>query len=69
MAKVIRKDGESVDQMIKRFSSLYLTEGILKEVRKREYYKSKGQKRREKKLASERKIWVEKMKAARKKRY
>lgn len=69
MAKVVRRENEPVDVMIKRFTQMYLSEGILREVRKREFYKSKGQKRREKKLATERRIWIEKMKAARRKRY
>lgn len=73
MAKVIRKETEfskeSVDDMIKRFNRQVIDDGTLKELRNREYYKSKGQKRREKKLKAEREAWVRKMIAARKRSY
>ena len=52
MAKVIRRrneDGswsESVDELIKRFNRKFMEDGTLKEIRDREAYKSKGQKRR-----------------------
>ena len=73
MAKVIRRETEfskeTVDEMIKRFNRRVIEDGILKELRNREYYKSKGQKRREKKLKAEREAWVRKMKAARRRAY
>lgn len=73
MAKVVRREyefgSETVDDMIKRFSRKVAEEGILKELRRREFYKSKGQKRREKKIKSERALWVKKMKEARRKQY
>lgn len=69
MAKVIRREDETVDQLIKRFSKKFLEEGTLKDIREKEYYKSKGQKRREKKKESERNIWIQKKKAERYYRY
>lgn len=73
MAKVVRRETEygveSVDEMIKRFNKQFINDGILRELRNREYYKSKGQKRREKRLKAQREAWVRKMKAARKNLY
>ena len=47
MATVIVKNGD-VEQAIKNFRKKVDAEGILVEYRKRMYYKSKGEKRREK---------------------
>lgn len=75
MAKVIRRkneDGswsESVDELIRRFNRKFMEDGTLKEIRDREAYKSKGQKRREKKLEQARNAWVLKMKAERSRKY
>lgn len=75
MAKVIRRkneDGswsESVDELIRRFNRKFMEDGTLKEIRDREAYKSKGQKRREKKLEQARNAWVQKMKAERSRKY
>lgn len=75
MAKVIRRrneDGswsESVDDLIKRFNRKFMEDGTLKEIRDREAYKSKGQKRREKKLEQARNAWIQKMKTERRHQY
>lgn len=69
MAKVIRRENESVDEMLRRFNKKFIEEGTLKELRDREYYKSKGQKRREKKQEQARNAWVRKMKAERYAKY
>lgn len=75
MAKVIRRkneDGswsESVDELIRRFNRKFMEDGTLKEIRDREAYKSRGQKRREKKLEQARNAWVQKMKAERSRKY
>lgn len=73
MAKVLRRENEfvveSVDDMIKRFNRKVIDDGILKDLHNREYYKSKGQKRREKRLKAEREAWVRKMKASRRNLY
>ena len=63
MAKVIRRENESVDELIKRFSRKFVEDGTLKELRDREYYKSKGQKRREQKMEEARNAWIAKRKA------
>lgn len=65
MAKVIRRENETVDELIKRFTRKFVEEGTLKELRDREYFKSKGQKRREQKLQEERNAWIAKKKAER----
>lgn len=62
MIKVTRRDGESLDQMLRRFKNAYLSEGILDDIRRKEYYKSKGQLAREAKQKSERKFYIEKLK-------
>ena len=69
MAKVLRRENETVDELIKRFSRKYMEDGTLKELRDREYYKSKGQKRREKKQEQARNAWIRKMKAERYSKY
>lgn len=69
MAKVIRRENESVDEMIKRFSRMCMEDGLLKELKSREYYKSKGQKRREKKQEQARNAWIRKMKSERYNKY
>lgn len=46
---VALREGESVDQLIKRFKRVVESSGVLKELRQREYYLSKSQKAREKK--------------------
>lgn len=75
MAKVERRrnqDGswaESVDELIRRFNRKFLEDGTLKEIRNREAYKSKGQKRREKKQEQARNAWVQKMKSERRHLY
>lgn len=69
MAKVIKREGETTDQLLRRFNKKFAEDGILKEIRDREYYKSKGQRRREKKQEAERNIWIQKMKAERYRRY
>ncbi len=65
MAKVIRRENESVDELIRRFSKKFVEDGTLKELRDREYYKSKGQKRREQKMQEARNAWIAKKKAER----
>lgn len=46
MAKVVRKNNESTEQMISKFKRQVNKEGILKDLRKHEYYLSPSQKRR-----------------------
>lgn len=48
MATVVRKKDESVESLIKRFKRKVQDEGIIQELRKREYYLSKAQKARKK---------------------
>lgn len=57
--------GESVEAMIKRFKSKCEKAGILKEVRKREFHKTKGQIAREKQLKAEKRARKEKAKRER----
>lgn len=69
MAKVIRRENETVDELIRRFNKKFLEDGIVKELRAREYYKSKGQKRREKKQEQERNAYIRKLKSERYSKY
>lgn len=59
MAVVYVKDGD-IEQAIRRFRKKVDAEGILVEYRKRMYYKSKGEKRREKAKAGRSKQLKEK---------
>lgn len=49
MAFVIVREGEPIERALKRFSNLVNRDGVLKELRKREYYLSPSAKRRLKK--------------------
>ena len=55
------RDGESADSLIRRFKRVVESSGILKELRRREYYLSPGEKRKEK----QRKAQKRRAKAAR----
>ena len=46
MATVYRKEGEPLDILMKRFRQKVQDDEILKEVRKREFYETKNQRRR-----------------------
>lgn len=48
MAIVYRKKDEDIETLIKRFKRKVNSEGILTELKKREYYLSPSQKRKEK---------------------
>lgn len=48
MAKVVKRENESVEQLIKRFRRKVQEENIMKELRKREYYRSPSIKKKEK---------------------
>lgn len=62
MASVYRKEGESLDQMLRRFKRRAMEEGRLLDLKEHEYYKSKGQKRREKRKESERRAYINELK-------
>lgn len=49
MAKIYVRKDESLEDALKRFKRQVKKEGIMEDVRKKEYYKSKGQLEREKK--------------------
>ena len=46
MAKVIRRENEDVEQLLKRFKRAVINEGIIEEYRRREYYVAPSLKRR-----------------------
>ena len=48
MIKVVRKDGETVDHLYKRFKNKSMHEGIRKEIEKRRAYMKPGDRRRAK---------------------
>lgn len=56
MAVVYRKKDEDVETLIKRFKKKVISEGILVELRKREYYLSPSQKRKEKSKQAQKKL-------------
>jgi len=48
MAKVVPKPNESFDSMLRRFKKSVNNDGLIQELRRREYYLSPSQKRRAK---------------------
>lgn len=56
MAKVTRRKDESVEDLIKRFKKKVTNEGILTELRRREYYLSPSEKRKEKSKQAQKKL-------------
>ena len=56
MIKVVRKDGETVDHLYKRFKNKSMHEGIRKEIEKRRAYMKPGDRRREKHNAAIRRM-------------
>ena len=55
MSNVIASDNESFDSLLKRFSKRVQQDGILREVRRREYYEKPSIKRKRKKASKRRK--------------
>ena len=53
MAVVVRKENESFEQLMKRFKRRVQEDGILQELKKREYYLSPSQKRKKKSKEAE----------------
>lgn len=56
MAVVKANEGESADSLIRKFNKKVQQEGILKELRRREYYEKPSVQRKKAKDALERKI-------------
>ena len=46
MAKVVKRENEDVEQLLKRFKKAVINEGVLDEYRKKEYYVAPSLKRR-----------------------
>jgi len=68
MAKVIRKENEDIEALLKRFKKQVINEGIIEEVRKREYYvapslkqrlKSEAAQKRDRKLKNKMKKYID----------
>ncbi|MCH8821271.1 30S ribosomal protein S21 [Patescibacteria group bacterium] len=55
MTKVEAKEGESVDVLIRKFNKKVLSEGILNELKKREFYEKPSVVRKREKQSRERK--------------
>jgi len=56
MIKVVAQPGESADSVIRKFSKKVFFEGILLDLKKKEFYQKPSERRKEKKEAKERKI-------------
>ena len=56
MIKVVRKDGETVDHLYKRFKNKSMHDGIRKEIEKRRAYIKPGDRRRAKHTAAIRRM-------------
>lgn len=55
MVKVVAHPGETADSLIRKFSKKVLSEGILADLKKREFYQKPSERRKEEKEAKERK--------------
>ena len=56
MTKVVAKEGESVEVLIRKFNKKVLSDGILNELKKREYYEKPSVIRKRVKAEKARKI-------------
>ena len=56
LAVVYRKKDEDVETLIKRFKKKVMSEGIMIELKRREYYLSPSQKRKEKSKQAQKKL-------------
>jgi small subunit ribosomal protein S21 len=56
MAKVVIRKNEDVESLIKRFKKKVINEGTLTELKKREYYLSPSQKRKEKSKQAQKRL-------------
>ncbi len=56
MARVILKEGESLEEALRRFKREVLREGILREVRRREFYESPSELKKRKRAAKKRMV-------------
>ncbi|PJC22733.1 30S ribosomal protein S21 [candidate division WWE3 bacterium CG10_big_fil_rev_8_21_14_0_10_48_23] len=56
MAKVILKEGESLDEALRRFKREVLREGILRELRRREFYEKPSEVKKRERAAKKRMI-------------
>jgi small subunit ribosomal protein S21 len=62
MVNIKVRDGESIEEAIRRFKRECEKSGIMKEVKKRKFYKSPSTLRKEKKAEIKRKIYRKKLK-------
>ena len=53
MAKVVKRDGEDLDSLLRRFKRKVNDDGILADIKKHEFYRSPAQKKREKRKEAE----------------
>jgi small subunit ribosomal protein S21 len=56
MAKVILKEGESLEEALRRFKREVLREGILKELQRRRFHESPSEKKKREKAAKKKLI-------------
>ena len=56
MAKVVIKKNEDAESLIRRFKKKVINEGILTELKKRDYYLSPSQKRKEKSKQAQKRL-------------
>lgn len=54
MIKVVGRDNESLDSMIRRFKRLVRKEGVLIDIKKNQYYEKKSDEMRHKRKAAQR---------------
>lgn len=54
MVKVVAQPGETADSLIRKFTRKVFTEGILADLKKREFYQKPSERRKEEKESKER---------------
>ncbi len=61
MAKVVVRDGESIEQALRRFNREVQREGILKELKRREYYEKPSAIRKREESLKKHKLELERL--------
>lgn len=59
MAIQEKKPGESIDSVLRKFKRKIKTEGILQELRKREFYEKPSEEKKRRTRAAKRRTWMQ----------
>ncbi len=59
MAILEKKPGETIDSLLRKFNKKMKMEGVLQEVRKREFYEKPSDEKKKRKRAAERRTYLQ----------